>query len=66
MKDDPRITPVGRVLRKLSLDELPQLWNVWKGDMNLVGPRPALQTEYEHFESWHRRKLSVKPGLTCL
>ena len=50
----------------LRLSELPQLWNVLKGDMSLVGPRPALQPEYEHFESWHRRKLSVKPGLTCL
>jgi len=66
MKDDPRITLVGRVLRRLSLDEFPQLWNVWKGDMSLVGPRPVLQPEYERFESWHRRKLSVKPGITCL
>ena len=66
MKDDPRITLVGWVLRRLSLDELPQLWSVLKGDMSIVAPRPALQTEYEHFESWHRRKLSIKPGLTCL
>ncbi|MCA9740372.1 MAG: sugar transferase [Deferribacteres bacterium] len=66
MERDPRITPVGRFLRKLSIDELPQLWSVLKGDMSLVGPRPPLQSEVEHFESWHRRKLSVKPGITCL
>jgi exopolysaccharide biosynthesis polyprenyl glycosylphosphotransferase len=66
MEKDPRITPVGRILRKLSIDELPQLWSVFKGDMSLVGPRPPLQTEVEHYESWHRRKLSVKPGITCL
>lgn len=66
MKDDPRITRVGRWLRKYSLDELPQLWSVFKGDLSLVGPRPPLQTEMEKFEGWHRRKLSVKPGITCL
>jgi exopolysaccharide biosynthesis polyprenyl glycosylphosphotransferase len=66
MKDDPRITPVGRFLRKYSLDELPQLWSVFKGDMSLVGPRPPLQSEWVQFESWQRRKLSVKPGITCL
>lgn len=66
MKNDPRITLIGRLLRKFSLDELPQLWSVLKGDMSIVGPRPPLVTELDKFESWHRRKLSVKPGLTCL
>ena len=66
MKDDPRITKVGRILRKFSLDELPQLYSVFKGDMSLVGPRPPLVTEIPAFENWHRRKLSVKPGITCL
>jgi lipopolysaccharide/colanic/teichoic acid biosynthesis glycosyltransferase len=66
LADDPRITPIGRLLRKLSLDELPQLWSVLKGDMSLVGPRPPLQSEWVHFEDWQRRKLSVKPGMTCL
>jgi len=66
MTDDPRITPVGKVLRKFSFDELPQLWSVLKGDLSLVGPRPPLQSEIEAFEGWHRRKLSVKPGITCL
>ncbi len=66
MKNDPRITSVGRWLRKYSLDELPQLWSVFKGDLSLVGPRPPLQTEIEKFSGWHRRKLSVKPGITCL
>jgi exopolysaccharide biosynthesis polyprenyl glycosylphosphotransferase len=66
MRDDPRITRMGRWLRKYSLDELPQLWSVLKGDLSLVGPRPPLQTEIEQYEGWHRRKLSVKPGITCL
>jgi lipopolysaccharide/colanic/teichoic acid biosynthesis glycosyltransferase len=66
MKHDPRITPVGRILRKFSLDELPQLWSVFIGDMSLVGPRPPLRSEYARFEPWQRRKLSVKPGITCL
>jgi exopolysaccharide biosynthesis polyprenyl glycosylphosphotransferase len=66
MKDDPRITRIGRFLRKYSLDELPQLWSVLLGHMSVVGPRPPLETELKLFESWHRRKLSVKPGLTCL
>ena len=66
MRHDPRVTPVGRVLRKYSLDELPQLWSVLKGDMSLVGPRPPLQTEYAQFSDWQKQKLSVKPGMTCL
>jgi lipopolysaccharide/colanic/teichoic acid biosynthesis glycosyltransferase len=66
MKDDPRITKVGGFLRKYSLDELPQLFSVLKGDMSLVGPRPPLVTEVMEYDYWHRRKLSVKPGLTCL
>jgi exopolysaccharide biosynthesis polyprenyl glycosylphosphotransferase len=65
MRNDPRVTSFGRFLRKYSLDELPQLWSVLKGDMSLVGPHPPLQTEVEKFKDWHRRKLSVKPGITC-
>lgn len=66
MRNDPRITGLGRFLRKFSLDELPQLYSVLKGDMSLVGPRPPSRQEAESFEFWHRRKLSVKPGITCL
>jgi lipopolysaccharide/colanic/teichoic acid biosynthesis glycosyltransferase len=66
MKDDPRITPIGRVLRKHSLDELPQLWSVLKGDMSLVGPRPPLLYEYAQFQDWQKRKLAMKPGMTSL
>ena len=66
MTDDPRITKVGKYLRKYSLDELPQLWSVLKGDMSLVGPRPASPHEWENYEEWHKRKLSVTPGITCL
>jgi exopolysaccharide biosynthesis polyprenyl glycosylphosphotransferase len=66
IKNDPRITKIGKFLRKYSLDELPQLWSVLKGDMSLVGPRPAGPEELERYESWHRRKLSIRPGITCL
>lgn len=65
MKDDPRVTKVGKFIRKTSLDELPQLWNVLKGDMSLVGPRPSLPKEVAQFEEWMYRRLEVKPGLTC-
>ena len=63
--DDPRITKVGRFIRKTSIDELPQLWNVIKGDMSLVGPRPSLPNEVAQFEPWMRKRFEVKPGLTC-
>ena len=66
IKNDPRITKVGKYLRKYSLDELPQLWSVLKGDMSLVGPRPAGTHEWIHYEEWQKRKLSVIPGMTCL
>ena len=65
MKDDPRVTKVGKFIRKTSIDELPQLWNVLKGDMSLVGPRPSLPKEVAQFESWMYKRLEVKPGLTC-
>jgi len=64
--NDPRVTGVGRFLRKFSLDELPQLWNVLKGDMSLVGPRPPIPEEVEHYQRWQRRRLAMRPGLTCL
>jgi exopolysaccharide biosynthesis polyprenyl glycosylphosphotransferase len=63
---DPRVTPVGRLLRRSSLDELPQLLNVLKGDMSLVGPRPAIPEEAERYLPWQRRRLAMKPGITCL
>jgi len=63
---DPRVTAVGRLLRKFSLDELPQLWNVVAGDMSLVGPRPPVPKEVAQYERWQRRRLSMRPGLTCL
>lgn len=66
LKRDPRVTAVGRVLRKFSLDELPQLWNVLRGDMSLVGPRPPIPEEVARYERWQRRRLSMKPGITCL
>ena len=65
MKDDPRVTKVGRFIRKTSLDELPQLWNVLKGEMSLVGPRPSLPKEVKQFEDWMYKRLTVRPGLTC-
>ncbi len=66
IKDDPRVTPIGRILRKFSLDEVPQLWSVLKGDMSIVGPRPPLVSEYAEFEEWQKRKLAMRPGMTCL
>src|SRR5262249_24250238 len=64
---DPRITAVGGILRKTSLDELPQLWNLFRGDMSLVGPRPPLQYEVDQYQPWHRRRvLEAKPGITGL
>jgi exopolysaccharide biosynthesis polyprenyl glycosylphosphotransferase len=64
--DDPRLTPIGRWLRKFSIDEWPQLWNVLRGDMSLVGPRPAIPSEVDLYQSWQRRRLRMRPGLTCL
>jgi lipopolysaccharide/colanic/teichoic acid biosynthesis glycosyltransferase len=63
---DPRVTPVGRVLRRWSLDELPQFWHVLRGEMSLVGPRPPLPEEVAGYEEWHRQRLLVTPGLTGL
>lgn len=66
MKDDPRITKAGKFLRKFSIDELPQFWNVLTGDMSLVGPRPPLPSEVSKYKPWQRRRLSMRPGITCL
>ena len=65
IKDDPRVTKVGKFIRKTSIHELPQLWNILKGDMSLVGPRPSLPKEVEQFDNWMFKRLSVRPGLTC-
>lgn len=65
IEKDPRITKIGKILRKTSIDELPQLLNVLKGDMSLVGPRPSLASEVIEFDDWMLRRLDVKPGLTC-
>jgi exopolysaccharide biosynthesis polyprenyl glycosylphosphotransferase len=66
IKDDPRMTPVGRFLRRFSLDELPQLWNVMRGEMSLVGPRPLPQRDFEMLDEWHKKRYLVLPGVTGL
>jgi lipopolysaccharide/colanic/teichoic acid biosynthesis glycosyltransferase len=66
VKDDPRVTRIGKLLRALSIDELPQLFNVLVGEMSLVGPRPHLLEEAARYEPWHRKRLTCKPGMTCL
>jgi len=66
LKNDPRITPIGKFIRRTSIDELPQLFNVLKGDMSLVGPRPPLPDEVKKYETWQRRRLSMRPGITCV
>jgi exopolysaccharide biosynthesis polyprenyl glycosylphosphotransferase len=66
MKNDPRITPIGRFIRKYSIDELPQLWHVLMGTMSLVGPRPVVPEEAADYQEWHRKRFEVKPGLTCI
>lgn len=65
IRDDPRITRVGRFIRKTSIDELPQLWNVLKGEMSIVGPRPALPREVEQYDDYAKQRLYITPGLTC-
>jgi lipopolysaccharide/colanic/teichoic acid biosynthesis glycosyltransferase len=64
--NDPRLTPIGKWLRRFSIDELPQLFNVLRGDMSLVGPRPAIPSEVAQYQRWQRRRLRMRPGLTCL
>ena len=66
MREDPRITRVGKFIRRASIDELPQLWNVFRGDMSLVGPRPPLPSEVAEYDLRDRRRLHVKPGITCI
>jgi lipopolysaccharide/colanic/teichoic acid biosynthesis glycosyltransferase len=65
IKDDPRITRVGHFIRRTSIDELPQLWNILKGDMSIVGPRPALPREVELYDEYQKQRMYVTPGLTC-
>lgn len=66
MKKDPRITPAGEFIRKFSIDELPQLWNVLKGDMSLVGPRPPIPYEVAQYSAYQRQRLGIQPGITCI
>ncbi|MBE5962329.1 MAG: sugar transferase, partial [Lachnospiraceae bacterium] len=66
MKDDPRIFPFGKFIRKTSIDEMPQFWNVLKGDMSLVGTRPPTVDEYDQYDVHHKKRLAIKPGLTGL
>jgi lipopolysaccharide/colanic/teichoic acid biosynthesis glycosyltransferase len=66
MRHDPRVTRVGRLMRKYSIDELPQLWNVFQGNMSLVGPRPPIRPEVERYDAYALRRLELRPGLTCL
>jgi len=65
IKNDPRITKVGRIIRRTSIDELPQLWNVLRGEMSIVGPRPALPREVEQYDAYAKQRLYITPGLTC-
>ena len=66
IRHDPRVTPVGRLLRRFSIDELPQLWNVLRGEMSLVGPRPLPERDYERLQDWHKKRYLVLPGITGL